>query len=109
LLGKGELSLLNEENRKFFEENNPWALEEIARRLLEAESRGLWNADPRVLESLKEIYLEIEGWLEERMGEGIKGDFQGGAVDTVIPEEIKSWSDKLAALQKDLVKDREKI
>ena len=46
--------VLNEENRRFFEENNPWALEEIGRRLLEAESRGLWQADPEVLEQLKE-------------------------------------------------------
>ncbi|MDR2455133.1 MAG: cobaltochelatase subunit CobN, partial [Deltaproteobacteria bacterium] len=30
----------------FLTENNPWALEEIGRRLLEANSRGLWKADP---------------------------------------------------------------
>ncbi|GAW92491.1 cobaltochelatase subunit CobN, partial [Calderihabitans maritimus] len=77
--GIAEKFVLDEENRKFFQEHNPWALEEIARRLLEAHQRGLWNADPEVLEGLKEFYLEIEGWIEEKMGE-VKGDFQGGAI-----------------------------
>lgn len=82
--------VLNEENRKFFEENNPWALEEIERRLLEAESRGLWNADPEVLRHLKDIYLEIEGWLEEKMGD-IEGEFQGGSVDIMTSEDVEGW------------------
>lgn len=83
--GIAEKFMLDEENRKFFAENNPWALEEIARRLLEAATRGLWDADPEVLDGLKEIYLEIEGWLEERMGE-VRGEFQGGAVDVVMEQ-----------------------
>ena len=82
--------VLNEENRKFFEENNPWALEEIGRRLLEAESRGLWDADPQVLEGLKEQYLEIEGWIEEKMGD-VEGDFQGGSVDILTSEDVENW------------------
>ncbi|MBE0517544.1 MAG: cobaltochelatase subunit CobN, partial [Methanophagales archaeon] len=69
--------VLDNEMRKFFEENNPWALEEIGRRLLEAYERGLWNADEEVIEGLKSAYLEMEGWIEEKMGEA-KGDFQGG-------------------------------
>ncbi|MDI6885692.1 MAG: cobaltochelatase subunit CobN [archaeon] len=72
--------VLDNEMRKFFEENNPWALEEIGRRLLEAYERGLWNADEEVIEGLKSAYLEMEGWIEEKMGEA-KGDFQGGAID----------------------------
>ncbi len=82
--------VLDEENRKFFEENNPWALEEIGRRLLEANERGLWNADPEVLEELKSYYLEIEGWIEDRMGE-VSGDFQGGSVDILTPEDVENW------------------
>lgn len=66
--------MLNEENRKFFEEHNPWALEEIARRLIEAAERGLWSPAQDIKEALKAVYLEIEGWIEEKMGE-IKGDF----------------------------------
>lgn len=82
--------VLNEENFKFFEENNPWAMEEIGRRLLEAESRGLWNADPEVFETLKEKYLEIEGCIEDRM-EDVRGDIQGGSVDVIRSEDVAEW------------------
>jgi len=61
--------ILDEENRKFFPENNPWAMEEMGRRLLEASSRGMWKADKAVLDALKSSYLETEGWMEEKMGE----------------------------------------
>ncbi|AIS51710.1 cobaltochelatase CobN [Thermoanaerobacter kivui] len=86
--------ILNRENRQFFKENNPWAMEEIVRRLLEAEQRGLWKADPQVLESLRETYLEIEGWLEEDMGD-VKGEFQGGAIDILTAEEVSDWGAKM--------------
>ncbi len=52
----------------YWGKRNPWAMEEIGRRLLEASQRGLWQADPEVLEGLKETYLEVEGWLEENIG-----------------------------------------
>jgi len=71
---------------------------------LEAESRGLWQADPETLARLKEIYLEIEGWLEERTGE-VKGEFQGGAVNIVTAKELAGWGEKLAAIQKELAKE----
>ena len=86
--------LMNEENKKFFEEHNPWALEEIARRLIEAMERGLWNPAEDVKDVLKTLYLEIEGWIEERMGE-VKGDFQGGSIDVVTAEEIEYWKNKM--------------
>jgi cobaltochelatase CobN len=101
--GIAEKFLLDEENRKFFAENNPWALEEIVRRLLEAENRGLWQASPETLAQLKEIYLEIEGWLEDRMGEA-KGEFQGGAVNIVTAGEVAGWGEKLEAIEKELAK-----
>jgi cobaltochelatase CobN len=85
--------VINEENRKFFEENNPWALEEMARRLLEAEKRGVWKADPEVLKELQEHYLEIEGWMEEKMGD-MEGDFQGGSIDIITRKDVKEWSKK---------------
>ena len=85
--------VLNEENRKFFEENNPWALEEISRRLLEAEKRGIWKARPEVLSRLQENYLEIEGWMEEEMGD-VGGDFQGGNIEIVTRKDVKEWSEK---------------
>ena len=86
--------LMDEENRKFFEENNPYALEETARRLIEAMERGLWNPAPDVREALKEIYIEIEGWIEERIGD-IEGDFQGGAIDIVTANEVAAWRGRM--------------
>lgn len=90
--------VLNEENKKFFEENNPWALEEIGRRLLEAHQRGLWNADPEVLEGLKNAYLEIEGWIEEKMGD-VPGNFQGGSVDILTAEDVADWGARMQEIR----------
>jgi cobaltochelatase CobN len=73
---------LDDEMRRWFQENNPYALESIARRLIEAEKRALWQADPELLELLKEVYLEVESWLEDRMEE-IEGNFQGSAIDII--------------------------
>ncbi|BBC38350.1 Probable cobalamin biosynthesis protein cobN [Streptomyces graminofaciens] len=63
-----ETYVLDPTNREFLQQANPWALHGIAERLLEAESRGLWEKpDPAVLEGLRQVYLETEGDLE---GEG---------------------------------------
>ena len=87
--------IMDEENRKFFQENNPWAMEEMGRRLLEAEQRGLWKADPEVLDALKNLYLEIEGWMEERMGD-VEGQFQGGSIDVINADEVAAWKEKMS-------------
>ncbi len=91
--------VLDEENREFFKQNNPWALEEMGRRLLEAENRGLWQADPGVLEELKQAYLEMEGWLEGDMGE-VRGDFQGGSVDVFSAEDVEQFNNALQQMKK---------
>ncbi|MFG2340853.1 cobaltochelatase subunit CobN [Streptomyces yangpuensis] len=60
-----ETYVLDPVNRAFLEEANPWALHGIAERLLEAESRGMWEKpDARILEALRQVYLETEGNLE---------------------------------------------
>ncbi|MFD7690819.1 cobaltochelatase subunit CobN [Streptomyces sp. NPDC059781] len=60
-----ETYVLDPANREFLQEANPWALHGIAERLLEAESRGMWEKpDPSVLEALRQVYLETEGDLE---------------------------------------------
>ncbi|MYW68803.1 cobaltochelatase subunit CobN [Streptomyces sp. SID8379] len=60
-----ETYVLDETNRRFLSEANPWALHGIAERLLEAESRGMWEKpDPQTLEALRQVYLETEGDLE---------------------------------------------
>lgn len=45
---------------------NPWALQRIAETLLEAAQRGLWNAKEETKRELEQLYLSIEGELEER-------------------------------------------
>lgn len=53
--------------QQFFEENNPWALNAIAERLLEAAQRGMWeNPTEETLEGLKNLYLKSEALLESR-------------------------------------------
>ncbi|MET8825516.1 cobaltochelatase subunit CobN [Streptomyces sp. NPDC004610] len=60
-----ETYVLDPANREFLQQANPWALHGIAERLLEAESRGMWEKpDPAVLEALRRVYLETEGELE---------------------------------------------
>jgi len=68
----------------------PNLLEEITRRLLEASSRELWQADENKLAALHEATLEIEGNIEEKMGT-VKGEFQGGSVDIKTKEQVEKW------------------
>lgn len=57
--------VLDPENREFLQQANPWALHGIAERLLEAESRGMWEKpDPAVVDALRQVFLETEGELE---------------------------------------------
>lgn len=51
--------------REWMHEVNPHALHNITDKLLEAISRGMWQAEPEMEEQLKNAYLETEGELEE--------------------------------------------
>ncbi len=86
--------LLDEENRKFFQEHNIWAMEEMGRRLLEANEREMWNPDPEVLEGLQEAYLEIEGCLEDDLAT-VRGPIQGGAIDVYRMKDVNDWKNQL--------------
>ncbi len=44
---------------------NPYALQNILDKLLEASARGLWNADDAIEEELKQAYLDVESEIEE--------------------------------------------
>ncbi|MBG6095276.1 cobaltochelatase subunit CobN [Nocardioides luteus] len=58
--------VLDETNQEFMRSSNPWALRGIVERLHEAAERGLWEEpDPEVVAAMREIYLDIEGDLEE--------------------------------------------
>jgi len=53
------------ENRAFMEKSNPWALRGITERLLEAAQRGMWaDPDPKTLDQLRQVFLDLEGDLE---------------------------------------------
>ncbi|UZJ40160.1 cobaltochelatase subunit CobN [Prosthecochloris sp. SCSIO W1101] len=85
-----ETYVCNEELREWMREQNPYALEEITRRLLEAEARGLWNADEELLEAVRSAALLLEGDLEERIGD-VAEDFQGARVDVFTSKEVEKW------------------
>ena len=93
--------VLDKEMREWFKENNPWALEEIGRRLLEAEQRDLWNADEEILEELKEAYMDLEGLMEEKMGD-IEGEYQGGSIDIFTDEDVGDWKAKMDEMRRTL-------
>ncbi len=44
---------------------NPYALQNILDKLLEAIGRGMWNADREMEDELRKAYLEMEGEIEE--------------------------------------------
>ncbi|GAB3920568.1 cobaltochelatase subunit CobN [Microlunatus endophyticus] len=59
--------LLDKETREFLDQANPWALQSMIEKLNEAVDRGLWaEPDPEILDQLQQIYLEVEGDLEDR-------------------------------------------
>ncbi len=56
---------LDPEMQEWMKEVNPFALQNILDKLLEAISRGLWQADAAMEEQLRNAYLEMEGEVEE--------------------------------------------
>ncbi len=58
--------VLDEDTQAFLRHANPWALNGIIEKLHEAADRGLWEQpDPELLARMQQIYLEVEGDLEE--------------------------------------------
>ncbi|TQL67645.1 cobaltochelatase CobN subunit [Nocardioides albertanoniae] len=58
--------VLDETNQEFMRASNPWALRGIVERLHEAAERGLWEEpDRELMAKMQEIYLDIEGDLED--------------------------------------------
>lgn len=63
--GVAEAYILDEQIQQFVREKNPWALRDMAERLLEANQRGMWNeVSNQMLDSLKAIVNEAEGEIE---------------------------------------------
>jgi cobaltochelatase CobN len=49
----------------FLQRENPWALQAIVERLLEAQQRGLWGPKPETLQRLRTVLLGNEAGLED--------------------------------------------
>ncbi len=63
--------VLDATNQEFLRDANPWALRGIVERLHEAVDRGLWeDPDADLLAQMKAVYLELEGDLEDKHGDG---------------------------------------
>ena len=54
----------NEEMRELIEQNNRFAMMDIIKNMLQANSRGYWDASEDQIENLKKRYLELENWVE---------------------------------------------
>ncbi|EKQ67698.1 cobaltochelatase CobN subunit [Leptolyngbyaceae cyanobacterium JSC-12] len=56
----------------FIQQKNPWALRDMAERLLEAHQRSLWqNVDSQVLDRLRAIANQAEGAIEASAGKSV--------------------------------------
>ncbi len=65
--GVAQAYILDDEVQAFTQQHNPWALRDMAERLLEAEQRGLWKqADTNLLSKLRNVVLQAEEKVERR-------------------------------------------
>ena len=55
----------NEEIKEALIENNRFAMMDIIKNMIQAESRGYWDTDEEKIEELKKLYLELENWIEK--------------------------------------------
>jgi len=63
--GVAEAYLFDDKVQQFIQEKNPWALRDMAERLLEAQQRGLWTqVRQKTLDRLRAIVHEAEGAIE---------------------------------------------
>ena len=85
-----ERLLGDEAMRAWMSEANPYAMETVTRKLLEAESRGLWQADAEHLQLVQDAALQVEGDIEEAMGE-VTGELQGSSIDVLRDDDVEKW------------------
>lgn len=57
--------LFDPQTRQWMEEANRWSVHALSERLLEAQQRGMWNADPATVKQLQSIYMDSEGSIED--------------------------------------------
>lgn len=61
--------VLDPEMQQWLKQVNPYALQNMVERFLEAIERNLWQASEEMKKELERIYLDIEGLLEDVSGE----------------------------------------
>ena len=59
----------DEDMVKRMKENNPYAYIEIIEQMLEYYNRGYWDATQEQLDRLKQVYLQVEGDIEDRIAD----------------------------------------
>ncbi|MBD0269407.1 MAG: cobaltochelatase subunit CobN, partial [Cyanobacteria bacterium Co-bin8] len=65
--GVADAYVLDQQVQAFVQQANPWALRDMAERLLEAHQRGLWQSPQAdTLDQLRDIAHQAEGVLEAR-------------------------------------------
>ncbi len=92
----------NYEVRQWFSENNPYALEETARRMLELYTRKKWIPNEETLENLQNNYLLIEGDMESNVSGN--DDLQGGTIEIITDDSVNTWKENLDEIEKFLNK-----
>jgi cobaltochelatase CobN len=63
--GLAQKYAFDERMKQWLKEVNPYALQNITERLIEAINRGMWDASDEMQENLQSLYFEIEGDIEE--------------------------------------------
>jgi cobaltochelatase CobN len=56
--------VLDPQMQQWFKDVNPYALQNMIERLLEAIKRGMWQPSEELKRQLEQLYLQVEGWLE---------------------------------------------
>ena len=62
--GVAQAYILDKQVQDFVQAHNPWALRDMAERLLEAHQRQLWQAAPERVDDLRSIVHQAEGEIE---------------------------------------------
>jgi len=87
--------LLSRRVREWMRRVNPYALEELTRRMMEAAERGLWRPGERAWKLLLDARMEVEAVLEGVQGPGV----QGGEVRVYTPADVPAWASSMERVE----------
>lgn len=62
--GVAEAYVFDPAVQEFIQQKNPWALRDMAERLLEAHQRGMWQVDSQMVDKLRSLVHQAEGIIE---------------------------------------------